>query len=356
MNGTFAAITGLSYSRFRTGFNLKHETSYRTRRIIGQLNSGAELIDSLTALCQEEHITAGQVRVSGALEHVELTHFDAKARDYKLAHEGGPAEIASLTGTIATIGGQVILRLDALLLGQSNFGAHMVTGQVRSAHVSVAEFVLEAFEDLDLVRGKDAETGRMVLSKISSVESAKPARSQATPAKQPASVASTAPAASAALTPAARPEPTPARPEPRPEPKPAPQAPREEPAPTPKPEPAPKPESSNMSWGEAIARSEKAATPASRKPRPHTPEPAASEIYADVELPDDEERPLMKSGDYLDHPKLGRCRVMKVEDDEEYAHVRLPRGKIRKLVLEIFEIQYKGKEDGRDVFALKIAN
>lgn len=336
MNGTFAAVTGLSYSRSRTGFNLKHETSYRTRRIIGQLNSGAELIDSLTALCQEEHITAGQVRVSGALEHVELTHFDPKARDYKLAHEGGPAEIASLTGTIATIGGQVILRLDALLLGQSNFGAHMVTGQVRSARISVAEFVLEVFEDIELVRGKDSETGRMILSKLSSTESARPAKPQA-------------PAAAPARHEPARHEATPER-------APAPAAPKkEEPAPAKEEPAAPKPEASNMSWGEAIARSEKSATPASRKPRSHSPEPAASEIYADVELPDDEERPLMKSGDYLDHPKLGRCRVMKVEDDEEYAHVRLPRGKIRKLVLEIFEIQYKGKEDGRDVFALKIS-
>lgn len=315
---------------------MKHETSYRTRRIVGQLNSGSELIDALTALCQEELVNAGQVRVSGALEHVELTHFDAKAREYRLAHAGGPAEIASLTGTIATIGGQVILRLDALLLGQSDFGAQMVTGQVRSAKVAVAEFVLEVFEDLELVRGKDPETGRTVLSKIKSTEAATPAPKQPAPAAQPRQESAKEPAAaSSTSTPASTPAPA-AKPTPEPE------------------KPAAKPASSGMSWGEASARSEKVSSSPSRKPR-HA-EPAASEIYADVELPDEDERPLMKPGDYLDHPKLGRCRVMKVEDDEEYAHVRLPRGKIRKLVLEIFEIEYRGKEDGRDVFALRITS
>ena len=57
----------------------------------------------------------------------------------------------------------------------------------------------------------------------------------------------------------------------------------------------------------------------------------------------------MEPGDILEHPKLGRCRVMKVEDGE-YAHVRLPRGKIRKLSLEIVEVELEGEEDGRNVF------
>ncbi len=68
---------------------------------------------------------------------------------------------------------------------------------------------------------------------------------------------------------------------------------------------------------------------------------------------DEDDRPQMKPGDVLEHPKLGRCRIMKVEEDD-YAHIRLPRGKISKLVLDIFEIHYKGVEDGRNVFALRM--
>lgn len=305
---------------------------------MGQLRPGTELIDALTSLCEEEFVEAGQVRVSGALEHVELTHFDPAKREYQLAHQGGPAEIASMHGTIATIGGQIVIRLDALVLGQSSFGAQLVTGQVRSAKVSVCEFVLEVFEDLKIVRGMDAQTGRTAISTLTPSESA-PAADAASPAKpatahtaitQPASKPAQVSKPELAVTQPIKPVAAP---------------------------PAAKPETvgASLSWGDAIAESEKAATPASKRARPTREKPDLKAIYADVALPSDEdERPLMKSGDFLDHPKLGRCRIMKVEDDEEYAHVRLPRGKIRKLVLEIFEIQYNGQEEGRDVFALRI--
>jgi hypothetical protein len=44
---------------------------------------------------------------------------------------------------------------------------------------------------------------------------------------------------------------------------------------------------------------------------------------------------------------------MKVEEGE-YAHVRLPRGKIRKLSLEIVDVTLEGEEDGRKVFKANI--
>ena len=62
---------------------------------------------------------------------------------------------------------------------------------------------------------------------------------------------------------------------------------------------------------------------------------------------------LMEPGDYLDHPKLGRCRVIKVEE-HEFAHIRLERGAIRKLALEVCEIRHVGEEKGRNVFQVRI--
>ncbi len=306
-----------------------HQTSYRARRVIGQLTSGEDVLETLGRLCDDEEIYAGQIRVSGALEHVEVSRFDAEAKEHRVVERGGPVEIASMTGTIATIGGQVVLRFDGLLCAQGDFGPQIVTGQISSARAAVCEFVIESFEDITMVLGKDGASGRTVLSDIAFDGKA-------------------AAAAAAANRPAATPE-TPNV---------------QEQVPTPEAAEATNGVTSSeesgqgqMSWGEAIEASNaeksnnrkesSSSSASSSKPNPE-------DIYAGVDLPEEKDRPIMKAGDILDHPKLGRCRVMKVEDDEEYAHVRLPRGKIRKLVLEIFDIQFKGDEGGKNVFSLQI--
>jgi hypothetical protein len=71
--------------------------------------------------------------------------------------------------------------------------------------------------------------------------------------------------------------------------------------------------------------------------------------YADIDL----DAPMLEAGDILKHPKLGDCRVMKVEEDE-YAHIRLPRGKIRKLSLEVVDPKFVEEDDGRNVFEAQI--
>lgn len=288
-----------------------HQTSYRARRIVGQLSPGEDIVGALTQLCQEESIEAGELHVMGALRSAELARFDPERKDYHVAHTCEAAEIVRLDGTVATIGGQVVLRLSALLTAAGPFGDQFIAGQVRDATAEACEFILEAFEDMRMVRGKDAKTGRTILSAIDHVRIATPAPAAASPA---------APAAASDA-----------------------QAPESEPA--------------KMSWGEAIRASEEVSSrPTPSKPQTSIfdePEEDPEEIYANVSDGPIEEMPEMKPGDVLDHPKLGRCRIMKVED-EEYAHIRLPRGKISKLVLEIFEIEYKGTDHGRNVFSLRM--
>lgn len=297
---------------------MMHQNSYRARRVIGQLQSNEEIVSELTKLCASLDIKAGEVRLSGALKSIELARFDKDEKDYVKTLHGGPVEIVTLHGTVGMIGNQVVLRLDALASADLGFGVQLVSGQVRRAVVETCEFVLDVFEDLEMVRGRDAKSGRLTLTDINTT--------MAPPVAGEAPVASPAPAAV-------------------------------------------EPEQSTLSWGDVSAASGDSAKPAKpAKPARAAAEPQApaapaptpeaapathSILESDDDYDEDEDRPDMKPGDVLEHPKLGRCRIMKVEEDD-YAHIRLPRGKISKLVLDIFEVQYKGVEDGRNVFSLRL--
>jgi hypothetical protein len=92
-----------------------------------------------------------------------------------------------------------------------------------------------------------------------------------------------------------------------------------------------------MSWQEAAAAAQEV-------------RPVAAAAGGPPPKPGDE--PDFKAGDWLDHPTLGRCQIMRVEDDET-VHVRMRGGKVGKLVLESFEILFDGEEGGRNIFKLR---
>lgn len=320
-----------------------HQSSYQTRRLIGQLQNNEEIISQLTRLCEEHSVRAAEVRISGALKSVELARFDADSKEYVKAHHGGPVEIITLHGNVATIGDQIVLRLDALVSSEQGFGVQLASGQLRRGVVSACEFVIDSFDDLAMTRGRDPQSGRMILSAI---ESTAPAQTPAAATNTPAPAPADQPSLSWGDVSAASTDPsslrTPARAE----------------APTRKPDPAPvqtslieesEPESKSVARKEEPSRQ---AEPV-RSPAPDVDHSILGGDEDSDFYDDDDDLPEMKPGDILDHPKLGRCRIMKVEEDD-YAHIRLPRGKISKLILHIFDIQYKGQEDGRNVFSLRM--
>lgn len=285
--------------------------SQQTDRIVGSLEAGEDFVDALVAICEKESIHAGDIRAVGHFDVIELVHFDSKEQRYKVLVDGeGSFDLVSLNGNVSRLGEEVVLRLDAVFNVMGPLGPQMVGGQLRKARVVGSEFVIEAFRDLRMERRLDATSGRLVLESIERSGAIKP---------------TVAPAASNEAG--------------------------EELAPTPS---APTKESTepSMSWGEAIAEvedKEKArAARRSGKPMPKRPEKTV-DPYEDM----DEDEPWPKPGDYLDHVKLGRCKVMKVED-EQYIHVRLPRGRIRKLALTVLDLHYFGEEDGRNIFEARV--
>ncbi len=276
---------------------------------MGRIEDGEELVEVISNLCEEHDVRAGRIEAIGALSEVEIARFDPEQGDYQTAFAGeGTFDLISLSGNVSRLGDAVVLRLEGLMSVMGPAGAQFVSGQLRSGRAISCEFVLEVFEDLAIERRLDADTGRLNIRTIRRTE-AKPEPAVEKPA-------------------------APRSPEPVPE-RAAPAEPQRTPI-----------AGKGMSWKDAVEESnapgEAAAPSASRATGE---KPSAEDIYASVDM----EEPLMEAGDILEHPKLGRCRVMKVEDGE-FAHVRLPRGRIRKLSLDIVDVEFDREEDGRRVF------
>lgn len=245
-------------------------------------------------------MAAGRIEAIGAFSQVELARFNPDTASYEATLSAqGSFELISLLGNISRLGDAPVLRLECLLSAQGPAGVQLVAGQMRSAKAIACEFVLEIFEDLAIERKLDPDSGRLNIRSIQRNEVPAPAR--------PAEPAVAAARAQEAI----------------------------------EPEPAPI-VGKGLSWKDAAAQ---AAEAPRAKASAASSRPSASDLYADVDL----EEPTIEAGDILEHPKLGRCRVIKI-DEGEFAHVRLPRGRIRKLSLDIVEVEFDREEDGRSVF------
>jgi predicted DNA-binding protein with PD1-like motif len=293
----------------------------RTRRLVGRIERGEELVETLTKLCQEHDVRAGHIQAVGSLSQVEIARFDEAAGEYSVAFSGeGSFELISVTGNVSRLGDEVVLRLEGLLSAMGPVAPQVLSGQLRSAEATSVEFVLEIFEDLAIERRLDPDSGRLDIRSIRRTEKAAPA---------PETRASDLAAGKKAPE-TEQPARAPAAEEPE-----APKEQRKEPI-----------AGKGMSWSDAAGESaEDRGSKSGRGANKGADKPSAEELYAGVNM----EEPLMEAGDVLEHPKLGNCRIMKVEDGE-FAHVRLPRGRIRKLSLDIVDVEFDREENGRRVF------
>lgn len=325
---------------------MQYQVSQQTRRLIGRLDQGEELLEAIEGLCRKEKIQAAQLRATGALKQVELVRFEAASREYVTVAQGeASAEVITLTGSVSTLGGQLAIRVDGVLLANAPFGPQLMAGQLKRGLVEALEFVIEEFVDVELTRKLDGATGRLLLEAAARAGAAVPAvqaptvQAPTVQAPAPQAVATERPAPVVVNRAVSVSQPAFAR-EQAPAPKPAPVT--ERPAvqaatPTSAPTPAPKPAQQAMSWQEAAQAAQQV------RPAP---------VAAGGPPPKPSEEPDFKAGDWLDHPTLGRCQIMRVEDDET-VHVRMRGGKVGKLVLESFEILFDGEEGGRSVFKLR---
>lgn len=302
------------------------QPSKATRRVIGRIDSGDDVIANLARICDLQAIQAGEIRFFGAISGVEIVR--PSAQGYRPIETGAADfEIVNGVALVSRLGNQTVVNINAHLSTFGPAGQQFVFGQLRAARAVDFEFIIDVFEDVQIDRSLDATSGRLVIQSIDGVEGdSPPVRERKAPER----------IAEAKLQKDDEPE----------------KAKVEVPKPvakvTPQPVSEPEPEPST-SWKSAMKASEDM-EPAFKRDKRKTTKLGPRGLDG-IEESDDSE--LMQPGDILHHPKLGQCRIVRVEDDE-FAHIRLQRGQIRKLALTICEITWVEEEEGRNVFKLRI--
>jgi len=327
--------------------------SHECRTILGRLDKGADLIDGLLEVCRQRQVRTGTVVALGALQAVEVVHYDTAHKRYRPGHKlQGPLEILSAVGNVSERDGELALHLHVTLSRDGDNGIEVLGGHVISGEVFACEFSLTALDDVMLRRGQDRATG-LPLWKHGFEREDAPA--EGTPAQAMGQVSSgSSGAVKAAPAAPSSPEPAPSPPEPAPS--------HIEPAPPPaEPTPSPKPKRTRAaakrleaepSWAEVAAVSHQAQSGGGLErppsaPKPKTPTPAMDE---EEEADDELDYLEVEPGDIVEHPKFKRCKVARVEGDMEFVQVRLRNGNLVRLSLDIVSLVLVGSEDGHQVF------
>jgi predicted DNA-binding protein with PD1-like motif len=134
-----------------------------TRCVMGRLERGEPVIETLVEVARFEKIDAGFVRAHGAVEEAELLRYDPAARAYvplaSASAADGPWELVSLAGNVSLLRGVPDLRLWAVLAAARGGEPRVVAGLLGRARAVYVEFAVDVTDDGDLERRDDAVTG-----------------------------------------------------------------------------------------------------------------------------------------------------------------------------------------------------
>jgi predicted DNA-binding protein with PD1-like motif len=277
------------------------------RRLLVQLERGANVVDEIAAVCRQHQLRAGELRATGTLEQLQVSLPEGPLQEHK-----GALDIVSFVGHLAERDGKIELVAQVFVAARGVRGIEVVGGRLIRAR-GAAELVIETLDDVRPTRTS---------SSLAGLEMWRIATAGAAPA--PAAIRTEPPAPSG----------------------PDPQAAFErrrplvtggsttsnEPAPTP--EPATEPTSD---WSAVMAASASERTV-----------PPAAEGHSPTGDDDDQVRP----GDLVDHPKFGRCQVERIEGDHEFISVRLRNQRLIRLSLDVLNVVAAGTADGQRLFRL----
>ena len=136
------------------------EFKNNNRRYFIKLDTGEEIIDTITKFAQEQNITAAAFFGIGAVKSVELGFFNPKLKKYHFKKFDGPLEVVSLSGNISLVDNQPFLHVRGVF-GDDNF--QTIAGHVKSAVVAPTCEIFLINSDLKLPRTLDQATGLKLL-------------------------------------------------------------------------------------------------------------------------------------------------------------------------------------------------
>jgi len=115
-----------------------------TRRLMGRLPKGGDLLEELNALCAREDIRAGEVKAIGAVERATLGYYDQQSQQYQFHQLDQAMELVSLMGNVSLKDGAPFVHAHVVLGDDQGrlLGGHLAPG----APIFACEAVITVFE------------------------------------------------------------------------------------------------------------------------------------------------------------------------------------------------------------------
>lgn len=133
--------------------------SYKVKRtIIGQIERGADLYNSLMRIIQNDDITLGRITALGAVEKSRVAFYDQRLMKYIDIEINEPMEILNLYGNISLKDGKPFVHAHIMLSDERGVarGGHLLPD---GTPVFACEVVIEEFEGPVLDRISNPSTG-----------------------------------------------------------------------------------------------------------------------------------------------------------------------------------------------------
>ena len=131
-----------------------------SRTLVLRAERGDRLPVALDELARAQGVVAGWVSGLGAVEWAEVSEYDQETQTYGPAQRvQGGAEILHLSGNVSIKDGAPMAHLHVTLSQERGERIRVVGGHLVDACLFAAELKLECYEDVSLVRTRDAATG-----------------------------------------------------------------------------------------------------------------------------------------------------------------------------------------------------
>ena len=99
------------------------------RVLIGRLETGEDLLASLTELVRKESISSGVINLIGALSHLKLGFFDPDTGKYDVLEREGLYELVSCVGNVSWKDGEPVVHIHLVASTEEEVvGGHVLDG------------------------------------------------------------------------------------------------------------------------------------------------------------------------------------------------------------------------------------
>jgi uncharacterized protein len=127
-----------------------------SKKYIGRLTFGADLLNELTYICKKNNITLGRIEAIGAVQKARIGYYNQATHNYHFNEFKKPMEIVKLSGNISLKDDEIFIHAHIGLADSKSkvYGGHLAPETI----VYACEYIIESFNGDTLQRIHDPQT------------------------------------------------------------------------------------------------------------------------------------------------------------------------------------------------------